>query len=159
MTTLKIGQTVRDIFRIINGNFTELDQRKSFKVLYDGSVDIPAKADETSVTITLTEDLSNYDGVILQLEDCCAWIHFGDLSVGKVLKAVHNQFDMKAAMSGWNMFGYNCEVLSNKQLKLSGFIYSGSSFDKNEYFDMYELRYFDTYSVYPLTKVIGVKTN
>ena len=159
MTKLKIGQTIKDIFKIINGNFTELDQRKSFEVLYDGSVDIPTKADGTSVTITLTEDLSNYDGVILQLEDCCAWMHFGDLSAGKVLKAIHNQFDMTAEMNGWNMFGYNCEVLSNKQLKLSGFIHSGSNFDKNEYLVLYELRYLDTYSVYPLKKVIGVKVN
>lgn len=159
MTKLKLGQAIKNVFKIINDNFSELDERKSFKVLYDGTVNIPAKADGTSTTITLLDDLSNYDGVILQLDDCCTWMHFGDLSVGKVLKAVHNQFDMTAAMSGWNMFGYNCEVLSNNRLKLSGFIYSGSSFDKNEYLDMYELRYFDSYSVYPLKKVIGIKLN
>ena len=159
MTILKVGQTIKDIIKNINLNFSELDGRKSFKVLYDGSVDIPAKADGTSTTITLTDDLSNYDGVILQLDDCCTWQHFGDLSVGKVLKAVHNQFDMTAAMSGWNMFGYNCEVMNNKKLKLSGFIFSGSTFEKNQYLDMYELRYMDTYSVYPLKKVIGIKLN
>lgn len=159
MTKLKIGQTIKDIIKAINGNFSELDARKSYTLLFDGSATIPAKADGTSTTITLSDDLSNYDGVILQLDDCCTWMHFGDLSTGKVLKAIHNQFDMTAEMSGWNMFGYNCEVLSNKRLKLSGFIYSGSSFDKNEYMDMYELRYFDTYSVYPLKKVIGIKLN
>lgn len=159
MVTLKIGQTIKDIITKINANFTELDNRKNFKVLYDGSVEIPALADGTSTTITLSDDISNYDGVILQLDDCCTWQHFGALTTGKVLKAVHNQFDMTAEMSGWNMFGYNCEVLSNRQLKLSGFIYSGSSFEKNAYLDTYDLRYFDQYSVYPLKKVIGVKLN
>lgn len=159
MTILKVGQTIKDIIKGINSNFTELDNRKNFKVLYDGTANIPALADGTSITISLNDNLSKYDGIILQLDDCCEWQYFGNLSVGKVLKAIHNQFDMTATMGGWNMFGYNCEIMSNNKLKLSGFIYSGSSFDKNEYLDTYELRYLDNYSVYPLKKVIGIKIN
>lgn len=159
MQTLKLGQPVRDIIKKINANFTELNNRKSYKVLYSGSVNIPSKSDGTSTTITLSDNLANYDGLILQLDDCDAFQYFGSLAVGKVLKPVHNQFDMTAEMAGWNMFGYNCEILSNKKLKLSGFIFSGSNFDKDPNLDIYLLRYNARYSVKPLTKVIGIKFN
>lgn len=157
MTILKLGQSLKELIKGINNNFSELDSRKTFKVLYDGSVDIPSKSSGNTATITLTDDITKYDGVILQLDDCCTWQHFGTLSVGKVLKAIHNQFDMTAAMAGWNMFGYNCEIVSNTSLRLSGFIYSGSNFEKDTYLDIYKLRYLDNYSVYPLKKVIGIK--
>lgn len=159
MQTLKLGQSVKAILSAINANFTELNNRKSYKVLYNSSVDIPSKDDGTSTTITLSDNLANYDGVILQLDDCSAYEFFGPLAVGTVLKPVHNQFDMTAAMAGWNMFGYNCEILSNNKLKLSGFIYSGSNYDKDPNLDIYLLRYMDKYSVYPLKKVIGIKFN
>lgn len=159
MQTLKLGQSVKSILSAINANFTELTNRKTFKVLYNGSVDIPNKSDGTSTTINLSDDPANYDGIILQLDDCSAYEFFGSLVVGTILKPVHNQFDMTAAMAGWNMFGYNCEVLSNKRLKLSGFIYSGSNYDKDPNLDIYTLRYMEKYSVYPLKKVIGIKFN
>lgn len=159
MQTLKLGQSIKNILKAINANFTELNGRKSYKVLYNSSVNIPAKNDGTSTTITLTDNPSNYDGIILQLDDCSAFEYFGPLTVGKVLKPVHNQFDMTASMAGWNMFGYNCEILSNKKLKLSGFIYSGSPYDKDPSLDIYLLRYNERYSVYPLKKVIGIKFN
>lgn len=159
MQTLKLGQPVRDIIKKINANFTELNNRKTYKVLYSGSITIPDKSGGKSTTITLSDNPSNYDGIILQLDDCNAFQYFGSLGAGKVLKPVHNQFDMTEEMAGWNMFGYNCEILSNKRLKLSGFIYSGSSFDKDPALDIYLLRYMSTYSVKPLTKVIGIKFN
>ena len=159
MQTLKLGQSIKNILKSINANFTELNDRKSYKVLYNSSVNIPAKNDGTSTTITLTDNPSNYDGIILQLDDCSAFEYFGPLTVGKVLKPVHNQFDMTESMAGWNMFGYNCEILSNKKLKLSGFIYSGSPYDKDPNLDIYLLRYNEKYSVYPLKKVIGIKFN
>lgn len=159
MKTLKLGQTVKSILATINSNFTELNNRKSYKVLYNSSVNIPAKNNGTSTTITLTDNPSNYDGIILQLDDCSAYEYFGPLTTGKVLKPVHNQFDMTAEMAGWNMFGYNCEILSNKRLKLSGFIFSGSPYDKDPALDIYLLRYNDRYSVKPLKKVIGIKFN
>lgn len=159
MQTLKLGQSVKAILKAINSNFAELNNRKTYKVLYSGSVDVPSKSDGTSKTITLVDNPANYDGLILQLDGCSAFEYFGSLAVGKVLKPVHNQFDMTVAMAGWNMFGYNCEILSNKRLKLSGFIFSGSSYDKDPNLDIYLLRYNEHYSVYPVTKVIGVKFN
>lgn len=159
MTILKVGQAIKDFVRGINNNFSELDRRKNYKLLYSGSATIPSYDDGDSVTIQLNDNLSNYDGIILQLEDCCAYHHFGNLTVGTILKPIHNQMDFSESMMGWNMFGYNCEILSNNRLKLDKFIYSGSSFDKNPYLDIYELRYMTQYSVYPLTKVIGVKFN
>jgi hypothetical protein len=159
MQTLKLGQSIKNILAAINGNFTELNNRKTYKVLYNGSTTIPAKQDGTTTTITLTDNPANYDGLILQLDDCSAFEYFGSLAAGKILKPIHNQFDMTAAMAGWNMFGYNCEILSNKRLKLSGFIYSGSPYDKDPNLDIYLLRYNEKYSVKPLTKVIGIKFN
>lgn len=159
MQTLKLGQSIKSIISKINANFTELNNRKTYKVLYSGSVNIPTKDAGTTTTITLADDLSKYDGVIIQLGDCDAFQTFVSLSIGTVLKPVHNQFDMTADMAGWNMFGYNCEILSNKRLKLSGFIYSGSNYDKDPALDIYLLRYITRYSVYPLTKVIGIKLN
>lgn len=159
MQTFKLGQSVKAILKGINANFAELNNRKTYKVLYDSSVNIPAKNDGTSTTITLTDNPANYDGIILQLDDCSAYEYFGPLIAGKVLKPVHNQFDMTAEMAGWNMFGYNCEILSNKRLKLSGFIFSGSPYDKDPALDICLLRYNDRYSVKPLKKVIGIKFN
>lgn len=159
MQTLKLGQSVKAILKAINSNFAELNDRKTYKVLYSGSVDVPSKSDGTSKTITLVDNPANYDGLILQLDDCSAFEYFGSLAAGKVLKPVHNQFDMTAEMAGWNMFGYNCEILSNKKLKLSGFIYSGSPYDKDPALDIYLLRYNDRYSIKALKKVIGIKFN
>ena len=159
MQIFKLGQSVKAILKGINANFAELNNRKTYKVLYDSSVDIPTKNGGTSTTITLTDNPANYDGIILQLDDCSAYEYFGPLTAGKVLKPVHNQFDMTAEMAGWNMFGYNCEILSNKRLKLSGFIFSGSPYDKDPALDIYLLRYDDRYSVKPLKKVIGIKFN
>lgn len=159
MQTFKLGQSIKAILKGINDNFTELNNRKTYKVLYDSSVNIPAKNGGTSTTITLMDNPANYDGIILQLDDCSAYEYFGPLTAGKVLKPVHNQFDMTAEMAGWNMFGYNCEILSNKRLKLSGFIFSGSPYDKDPALDIYLLRYNDRYSVKPLKKVIDIKFN
>lgn len=159
MTILKLGQTIKDLIKGINANFKELENRKTYKVLYSGSTNIPALKDNIYTTITLNDDVTKYDGLILQLGDCCAYHHFDDLSVGKIFKPIHNQFDLTDEMKGWNMFGYNCEILSKNQLKLGGYIFSGSSFDKNEYLVLYELRYLDNFTVRPLTKVIGVKFN
>ena len=159
MTKLKLGQMVKDLIKNINDNFTELDERRTYTVLYNAEVKIPAVGDNISKTITLADDLSKYDGVILQLKDCNAYMYFGDLSEGVILKPVHNQMDFTDEMFGWNMFAYNCEILSGQKLKFNKFVYSGSNYDKNNYLVINELRYLTVYSVYPLTKVIGIKIN
>lgn len=159
MTILKLGQTIKDLIKNINANFAELNAKKNYVVLYDGSVDIPSLDNGTSSTITLSDNPANYDGIILQLDDCSAYEYFGDLSIGKILKPIHNQMDFTDVMKGWNMFGYNCEILSNNRLKLDKFVYSGSNFELHEYLEINELRYLTQYSVYPLTKIIGIKFN
>ena len=159
MTILKLGQTTKDLIKNINANFAKLNTKKNYVVLYDGSVNIPSLDSGTSSTIALNDSLANYDGLILQLDDCSAYEYFGDLSVGKILKPIHNQMDFTDVMKGWNMFGYNCEILNNTHLKLDKFIYSGSSFEPHEYLDIQELRYLTQYSVYPLTRIIGIKFN
>lgn len=159
MKILKLGETIKSILKSINDNFSELDRRKTYKELFSGSVDIPALDSKESVVIALNDNLDNYDGIVLQLGDCCAYHHFGNLEVGTVFKPIHNQMDFTAEMKGWNMFGYNCEIVNRNGLKLDKFIYSGSNFDKNNYLVINELRCLTSYSVYPLTKVIGVKFN
>lgn len=159
MTILKVGQAIKDLINGINSNFDDLDKRKTYKLLWSGSQDIPSLDSGSTTTITLSDSLANYDAIVLQLDDCCAYTHFGGMAVGTVFKPVHNQMNFDTGMMGWNMFGYNCEVIANNKLKLSKFVYSGSSYDKNQYLDIYELRYLTGYSVFPITNVIGIKFN
>lgn len=156
MTILKLGQTLKSIIKAVNDNFAECTQ---YKVLWSGSRDIPSKSDGTSTTITLSDSLANYDGIMLQLEGCGAWTYFGDLTTGMCLGPVNQQVGCTVEMEGWNVFGYKCEVVSNTSLKFSDFIYTGSPLDLHEYLDIYTIRYLNTYSVYPLVKVIGIKLN
>lgn len=157
MTKLKLGQTINNAIKIINDNFTELNSK--YKILWSGSQDIPAKASGNSVVINLLDNISNYDGLILQLEGCNSWTYFGSLSAGKSFGAIAQQIGVDVGMDGWNVFGYKCEILSNTTLRLSEFIFTGSTLTPHEYLDIYSTRYLNNYSVYPLIKVIGIKLN
>ena len=161
MTTLKIGQTIKSIITAINNNFSELNKKPNmqYKVLWSGSQDIPAKADGTTASITLSDSLANYAGIILQLEGCDAWTYFGSLANGTVLGPINQQAGNTQGMEGWNVFGYKCEIVNNKTLRLSNFIFTGSTLDLNEMLEIYTTRYLKTFSVYPLVKVIGIKFN
>lgn len=161
MTILKIGQTVKSIIAAINSNFTELSKKPNlqYKVLWSGSKDIPAKSDGTTTTIALSDSLANYKGLILQLENCNAWTYFGDLTIGTSLGPISQESGTSQAMEGWNVFGFKCEIVSNTSLKLSNFIFTGSTLNLNEMLEIYTTRYLDKYSVYPLVKVIGIKFN
>lgn len=161
MTTLKIGQTVKSIIKAINDNFAELSNKPNmqYKILWSGSRDIPAKSTGTTTSITLSDSLANYDGLILQLQGCDAWTYFGSLATGTVLGPINQQSGNTTGMEGWNVFGYKCEIVSNTTLKLSNFIFTGSSLDLNEMLEIYTTRYLQNYSVYPLVKVIGIKFN
>lgn len=154
MKTLKLGQNLKDILTNINANFTELVNRSNvkYKVLYSGSASVPSNSSGSTNTITLSDDLSNYDGVIIQREDCGAWQYFGDLSVGTILKPVNSQADFTLMMEGLNLFECNCEVLSNKQLNLSNNVYSGITTAKTA-------RYIPSFEDTPVTKIIGIKLN
>lgn len=161
MTTLKIGQTVKSIIAAINANFTELNKKPNlqYKVLWSGSKDIPAKSDGTTVSISLSDSLANYKGLILQLENCNAWTYFGSLANGTILGPINQESGNTQGMEGWNVFGYKCEIVNNKTLKFSNFIFTGSTLDLNEMLEIYTTRYVDRYSVYPLVKIIGIKFN
>lgn len=161
MTTLKIGQTVKSIIAAINGNFTELSKKPNlqYKVLWSGSKDIPAKLTGNTTTITLSDSLANYKGLILQLENCNAWTYFGSLAAGTILGPINQESGNTQGMEGWNVFGYKCEIVSNTSLKFSNFIFTGSTLDLNEMLEIYTTRYVDRYSIYPLVKIIGIKFN
>lgn len=154
MTTLKIGQCVKEIIKNINNNFTELFNRSNvkYKVLYNGSKEIPSHSSGSTVTISLNDNPANYDGIIIQREGTGAWEYFGSLAVGTVLKVVNPQGDFTEMMEGLNLYECNCEILSNKQMKLNNNVYSGIS-------TSHMARYIDSFSEVPLTKVIGIKIN
>ena len=154
MTILKLGQTLKNIINSINANFDELSMKSNVKydVLFNGSATIPANANGTSNTITLTKSLTDYDGVIIQREDCGAWEYFGTLTVGTVLKPISTQANFSELMEGVNLFECNCEILSNNQLKLNNNVYTGATTSKT-------VRYITSYDETPLTKVIGIKLN
>lgn len=127
MQTLKLGQSIKAIIAAINGNFTELNNRKTYKVLYSGSVAIPNKDAGTSTTITLTDNPANYDGIIIQLDDCGAFEYFGPLTTGKVLKPVHNQFDMTAEKTKLSNIAANAQVNVIETVKVNGTALTPSS--------------------------------
>lgn len=161
MVTLKIGQTIKSAIKAINDNFAELNKKPNmqYKVLWSGSKNIPAKSGGTTTSITLSDSLANYSGIILQLENCDAWTYFGSLANGTVLGPINQQSGNTQGMEGWNVFGYKCEIVNNKTLRLSNFIFTGSNLDLNEMLEIYTTRYLNNYSVYPLVKVIGIKFN
>lgn len=154
MTTLKLGQTLKNIISAINNNFTELVNRSNvtYKILFDGSANIPSNSSGSTSTITLSDNPVNYDGIIIQREGTGAWQYFGDIAVGTVLKAVNSQGDFTLMMEGLNLYECNCEILSNNQMRLSNNVYSGVTTGK-------AARYINTFDEVPLTKVIGIKIN
>lgn len=111
------------------------------------------------MSISLSDSLANYKGLILQLENCNAWTYFGSLANGTILGPINQESGNTQGMEGWNVFGYKCEIVNNKTLKFSNFIFTGSTLDLNEMLEIYTTRYVDRYSVYPLVKIIGIKFN
>lgn len=154
MTILKLGQELKELIAAINSNFNELLGKPTlqYKVLYTGSAAIPSNNSGETNTITLVDALNNYDGVIIQREDCGAWSYFGPLAIGTVLKPISTQADFTEMMAGLNLYECNCEILSNKQLKLSNNVYSGITTGK-------AARYIKTFVDVPITKIIGIKLN
>lgn len=61
MTVLKLGMTIKNVVKYINDNFTELSNKLtykpiSYKILYDGSTEIPSDSSGNTATITLTDN-------------------------------------------------------------------------------------------------------
>lgn len=154
MELLKIGQTVKKMVGIINNNFRELfnESKLKYKVLFDGTANIPSHNSGDTVEISLTDNPEAYDGVIIQRDGCGAWQYFGPLNVGTILKVVSSQADFTQYMSGLNLYECNCEILSENKIRLSDNAYSGVTTGKTA-------RYITYFDEVPITKIIGIKLN
>lgn len=153
MTKIKIGQTVKEIIRIINANFKEIEDKKavSYTTLFDGSAEIPSKSSGTYSTITLNADITQFDGIIVQREDAGDWQRIQTISVGSKFKVLNCEADFEF-MEGCNLYLCNLEVISGTQLKATNNVYSGVKTSA-------AARYNTSFGDRPITKIIGIKLN
>jgi hypothetical protein len=151
MTVFKLGTTIKNFIDALNANFSELSNKGSYKVLYDGTAEIPSKSSGETNTITLNDDITKYDGVIIQRETTGAWQRFDNLSVGTVLKVMNTESDFEY-VEGCNLFMCNAEITATNKLKLSNNVYSGVKTSAAG-------RYMESFGDRPLNKVIGIKLN
>lgn len=153
MTVFKLGTTIKNFIDALNANFSELSNKGnvSYKVLYEGSAEIPSRSSGNSTTITLNDDITKYDGVIIQREDAGAWERFETLSVGSIFKVMNCEADFDF-VEGCNLYMCNVEVTATNQVKLNNNVYSGVKTSA-------AARYMESFSDRPLTKIIGVKLN
>lgn len=156
MTILKLGMTIKNFISNLNANFTELSNKLtykpiSYKVLYSGSAEIPSNASGSVQLITLNDDITKFDGVIIQRETTSAWQSIQSISTGDVFKVMNIESDFEYA-EGCNLYMCNVQVVTGTQLKLSDNVYSGVKTNGSA-------RYMNTFSDRPLTKVIGIKLN
>lgn len=156
MNVLKLGQTVKTILTNLNANFTELANKLtynpiSYKILFSGSTTVPSKDSGNSVTITLNDSITNFDGVIIQREGSSGWQTIETISVGTIFKVMNCESDF-ALTEGCNLFMCNAEVVSATKLKVSNNVYSGIKTSATG-------RYLTSFSDRPITKIIGIKLN
>jgi hypothetical protein len=109
MTLLKMGESIKTFFTKLNANFTEIGGKlpqnyTGVKLIYNGSATIPAREDETSATITVTEDVTKFDGLIFVREDSDASVIIRTPSIGTVFKPVNQQADYTPMFEGMNLF-------------------------------------------------------
>lgn len=157
MTVLKIGSTIKNFISGINANFSELSGKLthspvSVKLLYSGSVEIPARDEIETATITLNSDVTAFDGLIFVREDCDASIIIRTPSVGTIFKPVSQQADYTQMFEGLNLFMCNAQVTTTTQLSLSGNCYSGVGTSGSS-------KYYEWFGDRPLEKVYGLKFN
>ena len=153
MTKIKIGQTVKEIIRAINANFTELDDKPSvsYTTLFNGTAEIPSKSSGEYSTITLTADITKFDGVIVQREDAGDWQRIQPISIGSKFKVLNCESDFEL-VEGCNLYLCNLEVISGTQLKATNNVYSGVKTSA-------AARYNTSFGDRPITKIIGIKLN
>ena len=153
MTILKLGETVKDFISKINANFAELVNKKSigYTILFEGSVTIPSKSDGTFATITLIDEITNFDGVIIQRESTSAWEFIGDISIGSKFKVMSCEADFDL-MEGCNLYMCNVEVTSATKVKAYNNVYAGIKTTAAG-------RYNVNFDERPITKIIGIKLN
>lgn len=148
MEFLKIGDTVRGIFDTINGNFSELSNKR--KIVFSGSAAIPSNNSGNVNVITTTTDLTKFDGLIFQRADCNAVTFFIPPAIGTVYKIVSGSADFSQLMTGLNLFECNAEITAANEITLSNNVYSGVKTNG-------AARYIAGYTDNPLIKVIGFK--
>lgn len=156
MTVFKLGTTIKNFIEGINENFTEVSNKLtykpiSYKILYEGSTEIPSKSSGNSVTISLTDDITLFDGVMIQREGASCWQRIDTISVGTVFKVMNCESDFEY-MEGCNLYMCNATVSSGTQLTLSNNVYSGIKTSASG-------RYLESFSDRPITKIIGIKLN
>lgn len=157
MTVLKIGESIKTFFTNLNANFSEISGKLthnpvSVKKIFDGSVAIPEREDETSTTITLTADVTQFDGLIFIREDSDASVIIRKPSIGTIFKPVNQQADYTAMFEGMNLFMCNAEIISKTQIKLSGNVYSGIGSSGTA-------KYYEWFGDRPLEQIYGIKFN
>lgn len=153
MTVFKLGTTFKNFISGLNANFQELLSRSNanYKVLYSGSAGIPSNSSGNTSTITLTGDITSFDGVIIQREGGSAWESMQTISIGTVFKVVSCEADFDT-MEGCNLYLCNVKVTGTRQLQLGNNVYSGVKTTAAG-------RYLTSFTERPITKVIGIKLN
>lgn len=153
MTVFKLGTTIKNFIDGLNANFSELSNKGnvSYKILYDGAAEIPSKSSDETNTITLNDDITKYNGVIIQRETTGAWQRFENLSVGTILKVMNTESDFEY-VEGCNLYMCNAEITATNQITLSNNVYSGVKTSAAG-------RYMESFGDMPLSKVIGIKFN
>lgn len=156
MTVFKLGTTVKNFISGINANFAELSNKLtykpiSYKILYEGSTSIPSNSTGNTATITLNDNITNFDGVMIQREGASCWQRIDTMSIGTVFKVMNCESDF-GYMEGCNLYMCNAEIISGTQLKVSNNVYAGIKTNASG-------RYLTSFSDRPITKVIGIKLN
>lgn len=151
MTVLKLGNSLKNLIAKINANFAEVENKKV--ILYDGSAVIPSVESGESVEITLSQDVTQFDGLIFQREDCTAAECYIKPAVGVLYKPINLMADYSYMFEGMNMFAANAEITANNKIRLSGNAYSGINIGSTPP----AARYIDSFEDLPLKMVIGFK--
>lgn len=156
MTVFKLGTTVKNFITGINANFTELSNKLtykpiSYKILYTGSTTIPSKNSGNTATITLNDNITKFDGIIIQREGSSCWQSIETISVGSKFKVMNCESDFDL-MEGCNLYMCNAQVASGTQIKVSNNVYAGIKTNASG-------RYLTSFSDRPITRVIGIKLN
>lgn len=156
MTVFKLGTTVKNFISGLNANFTELASKLtykpiSYKVLYSGSTEIPSNSSGNTATITLNDNITNFDGVMIQREGASCWERIDTISVGSTFKVMNCEADFDT-MEGCNLYMCNAEVISGTQLRVSDNVYAGIKTNASG-------RYLTSFTDRPITKIIGIKLN
>lgn len=156
MTVFKLGTSIKSFITNLNNNFSELSNKLtykpvSYKVLFDGSANIPSNSSGQKTTVTLNDNITKFNGIIIQREDTSCWQNFTTISVGTKFKVMNCESDFDL-MEGCNLYMCNAEVVSGTQLKVSNNVYAGLKTNASG-------RYLASFTDKPIIKIIGIKLN